>query len=301
MKDKLIQLLRKLISAPPIILVFLIPISVLLLVLAFTVLGEASPISIIGYVISAYTLTLLCLRIPDIINLIKGIGNSKYVLFFIKNEKARTMLSQGVSLLMNVAYGVFQLVLGIYHGTLWYTSFAIYYFILAFIRYYLADHVYRFYNKNELKREVGKYITTGLLLLVLNLALSVIVVFMVVEGRTFVHHFITTIAMAAFTFTSLTLAIINIVRSRRSPSPVNRALRSVGLTTAIVSILTLTTTMLTSFGEGDTHLDTLILSMTGIGVILVVLTMAISMLVIGISRLKELNKTERILKERTNG
>ena len=98
--------------------------------------------------------------------------------------------------------------------------------------------------------ELKKYRACGIVLLIMNLALTLIIFFMVHENRTFHHHEITTIALAAYTFTSLTIAIINTVKYRRYNSPVYSAAKAISLASATVSLLTLESSMLTTFNSG---------------------------------------------------
>lgn len=96
--------------------------------------------------------------------------------------------------------------------------------------------------------ELTKYRACGIILLVMNLALALMIFFMVYWNRTFHHHEITTIALAAYTFTSLTRAIINIIKYRKYNSPVYSASKAISLASACVSMLILESTMLTTFG-----------------------------------------------------
>lgn len=82
----------------------------------------------------------------------------------------------------------------------------------------------------------------------IKLARALIVFFMVYWNRTFSHHEITTIAMAAYAFTSLTMAIVNVVKYRKYNSPVYSASKVISLASVLVSMLTLECTMLTTFG-----------------------------------------------------
>lgn len=96
--------------------------------------------------------------------------------------------------------------------------------------------------------ELKRYRVLGIIFLVMNLFLSVMVFFMVYWDRTFIHHEITTIALAAYTFTALTVAIVNVVKYRKYKSPVYSASKAISLASALVSMLTLESTMLTTFG-----------------------------------------------------
>ena len=56
---------------------------------------------------------------------------------------------------------------------------------------------------------IGDPMIPGIVFLIMNLALALIIFFMVYWNRTFHRHEITTIALAAYTFTSLAFAIVS--------------------------------------------------------------------------------------------
>ncbi|MBE6764075.1 MAG: hypothetical protein E7553_06995 [Ruminococcaceae bacterium] len=129
--------------------------------------------------------------------------------------------------------------------------------------------------------ELKKYRACGIVFLVMNLALALMIFFMVYWNRTFYHHEITAIALAAYTFTSLTLAIINAVKYRRYNSPVYSASKAISLACACVSMLTLESTMLTTFG-GETMSLTgrrILLGVSGGIVSAFIIAMAVYMIV----------------------
>jgi hypothetical protein len=138
--------------------------------------------------------------------------------------------------------------------------------------------------------ELKKYRSCGIVFLVMNLALTLIIFFMVYWGRTFEHHMITAIAMAAYTFASLTTAIINVVKYRKYNSPVFSASKAISLAAALVSMLTLESTMLTAFSDA-TMTETsqkLMLGATGGVISIIIVVMAIYMIVTGTKKLKSL-------------
>ena len=140
--------------------------------------------------------------------------------------------------------------------------------------------------------ELLKYRACGLIFLLMNLAVSLMVFFMVYWNRTFVHHEITTIAMAAYTFTAFTAAIVNLIKYRKYRSPIFTATRSIGLASASVSMITLESTMLTTFGQQSTDLLTrrILLGVSGGAVCLFIIGMAIFMIYSGTKKLKALNE-----------
>ena len=129
-----------------------------------------------------------------------------------------------------------------------------------------------------------------MVLIAMNLALAVIVFFMVYWHRTFYHHEITTITIAAYTFLTFTFAIINLVKYRKYKSPIYSSAKTISLIAGAVSMLTLESTMLTTFGTTESPLfSQIMLSLTGIAVIGFAITMAIIMIVKGNKQRKEIN------------
>jgi hypothetical protein len=127
----------------------------------------------------------------------------------------------------------------------------------------------------------------------MNLALSLIIFFMVYWGRTFEHHMITAIAMAAYTFSALAIAIVNVVRYGKYNSPVYSASKIISLAAALVSMLTLESTMLNTFGkETMTAISQRwMLGATGGVISIIIVITAIYMITVGTKKLIKL-KTE---------
>ena len=129
----------------------------------------------------------------------------------------------------------------------------------------------------------------------MNLYISVITLFMIKFGRTFEHHMITTIAMAAYTFGALSLAIVNVVKFRKYKSPVFSASKAISLTAGCVSMLTLESTMLTTFGTENGMGDgekRLLLALTGAVICAVVMAIAIYMIVESTKKINSMKKEE---------
>lgn len=101
---------------------------------------------------------------------------------------------------------------------------------------------------------------------------------------------ITAIAMAAYTFTAFTTAIVNIVRYKKYNSPVFSASKAISFAAACVSMLTLTSTLLTTFNDGTMTATSQKLMLGGVGFAVsgVVVIMAIAMIVKGTKKLKQL-------------
>ena len=142
--------------------------------------------------------------------------------------------------------------------------------------------------------ELKKYRACGWIFLIMNLELSLMIFFMVYWNRTFEHHEITTIAMAAYTFTSFTFAIINVIKYRKYNSPVYSASKAISFASACVSMLTLESTMLTTWGGNEgPEFSRIMLAVTGIVISAFIVAMAIYMIVQSTKKLRS--------EENTNG
>jgi len=278
------------------IMIALVPIATVFLVYSMVFVGTKTVVAYISYVVAAYTLTVWCVRIPQLIKLIKSFKEeNKYARRWQDDTRLRVGITLYASLVWNVAYAALQLGLGFYHGSFWYFSLAMYYVSLAVMRFFLARYTTKNPPGERMDAELKRYRACGWVLLVMNLALSAMIFFMVYWNRTFNHHEITTIAMAAYTFTSLTMAIINIVKFRKIGSPVYSATKAVSLAAACVSMLTLESTMLTTFSDGSMTLSgrRMMLGMSGGAISAFIIVIAVFMIVIGTKKLKLIRSKER--------
>ena len=271
------------------VMIVLLPVAAVLLVVSMALIGTESVIAYISYVLAAYTLTVWCCKIPYLIRFFKTVKNeNRYARMWLEDTRLRVNISLFGSLAWNTLYGLFQMWLGIVHRTFWFGSLGVYYICLAVMRYFLVSHTRRYAPGERMRSELIKYRACGWIFLVMNLSLSLIVFFMLYWDRTFAHHMITAIAMAAYTFTTFTVAIVSMVRYKRYNSPVFSAAKAISFAAACVSMLTLTSTMLTTFGDGTMEplARKMILGSVGVAVILVVVGMAVGMIARGTRRLK---------------
>lgn len=288
--DRLKKIGKSLLFPHIVIMIILLPIAIALLVYSMMFLSSETPIAIASYVLSAYTLVIWCVRIPQLITAIKTLKKeNKYIKTWVGDVRLRMNVSLYGSFIWNVAYAVFQLCLGLYHSSFWYYSMAAYYIFLAAMRFHLSRHTRKYETGEKLREEFVRYRNCGIVFLVMNLALSLLIFFMVYWNRTFIHHEITTIAMATYTFTTFILAIINLVKYRKYNSPVYSASKIISLVAACVSMLTLTSTMLTTFGEADGILfRKTVLGALGSVISLFTITIAIYMIIRANRSLKQL-------------
>ncbi len=162
------------------------------------------------------------------------------------------------------------------------------------MRFFLLKHTRTHKVNEDRKLELLIYRFCGMLLVIMNMVLSGIMFYIVVQGRTFIHHEITTIAMAAYTFTSLSLAIRNAIKYRKYESPVYSASKVVSFTAALVSVITLESTMLTTFGEaGQENFRLTMTALTGFGITVTILVIAVYMIVTSTKEIRAFKHIER--------
>ena len=273
------------------IMIILVPIATVLIVGSMVFVGTESAIAYISYALAAYTLTVWCFKIPYLIKFFKNFKDeNKYARRWQDDTRLRVNVSLYGSLAWNALYGILQLWLGFYHHTFWFYSLGAYYICLGVMRFFLVRHTRKYAPGERMQTELKKYRACGIVFLVMNLALALIIFFMVYWNRTFEHHMITAIAMAAYTFTALTTAIINVIKYRKYNSPVYSASKAISLAAALVSMLTLESTMLTTFGDGTMTVTAqkCMLGATGGAISVLIVATAIYMIVIGTKKLKEL-------------
>ncbi len=289
--ETLKKILIKIIFPPVWLVVLVAPVATALLIYAFVGEGVSDILKYFAYFFSAYGLTIVCTKSPKMCRAVKDFKDeNRYVNLYMNDVHLRIKISLYISVAMNAIYSVFQLALGIYHASVWFYALAVYYFCLVLMRFFLLRDIRRTTPGENITAEIKRYRFCGVVLLCINLALAVIVFYITWQNRGFTHHYITTIAMAAYTFTAFTLAIINLVKYRKYKSPVISATKIIGLASATVSVLTLETAMLTAFGEdGQEFFRQIMTALTGTAVCVFVLVLAVYMI---IKSTKELKNTQ---------
>lgn len=285
-----IQRIAKALLFPhPIIAVVLSVAAGVLLAYGFIACEPTGPVSIASYVMSFYALVVICLRVPGMVRWAQRFRHDNpYYLRYAGDIRLRMSISLDGALVFNAAYAAFQLCLGIRHASAWFYAMAGYYFLLSGMRLMLARHVRCYAPGSQKQMEWRKYRLCGVCLLMMNLALLVFILYFIWQIRIFVHHEITTIAMATYTFASLTMAVISVNRYRKQDSPVYLAAKHISFASATVSVLTLENAMFTAFGQETSELlRRIMLGATGAFVFLFVQGMALYMIAGANRRIKE--------------
>lgn len=261
----------------------------------------AEEVSYILYIVSAISLTFAVIYIIGDIRHIRVrvnnmIGSNSFTKRFTTDYRYRTLLTSVPSFVLNVFFALFNGIIGIISRSVWYGAMAAYYLLLCAMRWGAMLHIRLTFIKKEetpLKREISTYRHSGELLMVLSLALGVIVVLMLRGNGSKTYPGYLIYVVAAYTFWKVIMSAVNLAKSRKTSSPLLITLRNIGHADALVSILSLETAMLSSFGtKSGEKFTKIILSATGIMVCTAVLVIGLTMVIGAVLRKKKLDDCE---------
>lgn len=143
-------------------------------------------------------------------------------------------------------FALYNGALGLLHGSVWHGSICGYYLLLSCLRYLLlaAERKRHRAPGDALDKKQGIFYLTWAILLVMNVALAAPVALMVLDRRPVRLGLIPAIATAAYTAYKITIASVRLKRT--GGSPFTRQLGRLGFVDALVSILILQNTLLTT-------------------------------------------------------
>ena len=263
---------------------------------------ENSIISYLAYALSAYALVITITGTVGIIGWIRrGIDSHPFIKklhgipaferFLYEVEfRTETALYQGLA--VNLIYAGIKLFSGIYYHSIWFITLAVYYILLAVMRFSLLMFVRGKENSEKDKvLELRRYRLCGIILLFMDWALLGIIILVVHQNSGFEYPGMLIYVMALYTFYAAITAFINVIKFRKYKKPVLSAAKVINLTAALVSMLSLETAMLTQFGAADDPVFRQIMTAsTGAGVSMIVLGMAVFMIISSTKQLEVIKK-----------
>lgn len=180
-----------------------------------------------------------------------------------------------ISLGFDILYAAYNAVLGFTLKSEWFFCAAAYYTALSVMRFCAVKYGN---SATDASQEYFIMRFCGYMLVLLSLILSVSVLLTVRQEIATSYHEIIMITIATYTFTKLSFAIINLVKSIKTACPFTVTLRNISFADGIVSIFSLQKSMLVSFGAMDIATIALFNSLTGAGVCLAVFITGIYMI-----------------------
>lgn len=281
-----IKIILKRICVLPLLQTILIAAPAFVLVAYVLVTGIEGPLAYLSYFASTYGLIVVLTGVFRMVRPIQqGVKNHPLGGRLMEDVAFRAEISLYVGFTVNLLYIVVKMTSGIYYRSLWFVSLAVYYTLLAIMRFSLL------YRRRKVDRttELRRYRLCGAVLLLMNLALGGIVSFMVQQNRGYEYPGMLIYAMAAYSFYAVITAVVNVVKFRKHGSPILSAAKAISLVAAMVSILSLETAMLAQFGDkDDLFFRKAMTGAVGGGVCVIVLGMAVYMIVKSTKEIKRL-------------
>lgn len=273
--------LIKLLYPPVWLIALLVPLCTAALIFTFVGGYEEHPLAYASYVLSFYTLTAAVMRciktVPSRYRSAKRrvyanpFGNK-----FMTDMKFRTHVSLYGSLAVSLLYVALNAVSGALYGSAWFYVLAFYYTILAVMRFLLVRFVNRTGIGRDRLKELRRSKLCGYILLTVNLALSGAVLMILYRNKGFEYNGILIYVMAAYTFYTAALAIINLVKYKKLGSPVMSMAKIINMAAALVSVLSLETAMFSQFGaDFSVENQRLMIALTGAGVSVAIVAMSV--------------------------
>lgn len=286
------RILKQILFPRSAVVIISVPVAAALLIHTFLSEEETSPVAYLSYVLSAYSLTIVCARMTRIPkeDMKAALHRNPYVHRYLTDIPFKAHVSLYLSLGINLLFVAMKLFYGVYYRSVWFGTLAVYYIMLAVMRFLLLRHVNRSRIGTEVASEWKRYRLCGVILLLMNSALSGVVILVVRKNESFHYAGYLIYVVAMYAFYNIISAIRDVVKYRKYNSPVLSASKSVKLATALVSMLSLETAMLMQFDTGGNPpaFRRTMTAATGGCVCVIVLVMAVIMIVRSTKQLKKL-------------
>lgn len=301
--ERIKKILKKLFCLPPVPTLLISVPSYGFVIYALAGENVNPVIAYVSYFLSAYALIITITGITGVVRFVRQ-GIDKHPLVrkaldiplvgrYLREDmfRAETALYQGF--FINILYAGIKMFSGILYKSVWFVTLAVYYILLAIMRASLLHYV-RKGEKNKIS-EWKRYRLCGSILLLMNVALTGIVILVIRQNSGFEYPGVLIYVMAMYTFYATITAVRNVVKFRRYGSPVMSAAKVINLTAALVSMLSLETAMLTQFGAADDPVFRQIMTAsTGAGISMIVLGMAVFMIVWSTKQMKHIKQEKEM-------
>lgn len=281
MKELEWKKLIKLLYPPVWVIALLTPLCTAALIIVFMFGYDEHPLAYASYILSFYTLTVVVMWLIKVLPKHYKSAKSKVYSHPLGNRLMtdmpfRTHVSLYGSLAVNLLYVALNVTSGIIYQSAWFYTLALYYMILAVMRFLLVRFANRVgIGKNRFK-ELRRSRLCGFILLTVNLFLSGAVLMIIYRSKGYEYHGILIYIMAMYTFYITIIAIINLVKYRKLGSPVMTMTKIINLAAALVSMLSLETAMFSEFGKDmPPENKQLMIMLTGAGVSVIIVTMSV--------------------------
>lgn len=241
--------------------------------------GKSSMPAYMIYCMSAYCLTIWILPLPRLFrkakaNMIHRLTGTVFGGKYIGDLAFRGSVSIYQGMMVNFLYVVFRIFVGIRYASVWFLTIAIYYLLLGIMRLSLILS----YRNRGVKSELHCYRRMAWLLFLLNMPMGGMIVLMVLTDSGYSYPGYVIYLSALYTFYTIILAIVNLVKFRKLGSPILSAAKILNFVAALMSLLGLQTAMISQFSTEGEDLRRMMSALTGGGVWFSVILIAVYIL-----------------------
>ena len=279
------KICRKLLLPPAWLMVILAILSCAGLIFVFVKGMEQTVPAYILYALAFYTLSVIsifCVSVlPGKFGAVKQkIYANPFGNRYMTDRVFRTNISLTVSFAVSILYAGINLWSWRAMDSYWFMVLAVYYVIMAVMRYLLVRFVHIQKIGTDLLGEWKRSRTCAAVLLLINLSLSGAVLMILSQSKGYDYPGIMIYVMALYTFYALTMSIVDLVKYRKMGSPIMSTAKVVSLSAALVSMLNLETAMFAQFGADMPQEDQQIfIILTGAGVSITVVALSVLLIV----------------------
>lgn len=276
---------KKLLFPPIWLMVILTVVSAVALTLVFIKGMEQSIHAYIVYVLACYTLSTVSIFCAAVLpkrykEIKRKIYDNPLGNRFMTDRVFRTNISLSVSLLISMLYVGINVWSWHLLRSYWFVMLAVYYAIMAVMRFLLVRYVRIRKIGTSLLKEWKRSRICAYILLLINLSLSGAVLMILYQSKGYDYPGVMIYVMALYTFYAAIHSIVDIVRYRKLGSPVMSTAKIVSLSGALVSMLNLETAMFAQFGADMAQKDqNLMIILTGAGISVTVVTLSVLLIV----------------------
>lgn len=276
---------KKLLFPPVWLIIVVVLLSTAALIAVFWKGLDTSPIAYLIYVLSFYSLSVLTVWCVEVLpgqykQFKRAIYANPLGNRYMTDRIFRTRISLYISLTISMLYvGINLWSWHVLHSW-WFIVLAVYYVIMAIMRFLLVRYVRIQKIGTSLLGEWKRSRVCAYILLLINLSLSSAVLMILYNNRGYDYPGIMIYVMALYTFYSTIHAIVDLVKYRNLGSPVMSTAKIVSLSGALVSMLNLETAMFAQFGANmPLENQRIFIILTGAGVSITVVTLSVLLIV----------------------
>lgn len=188
-----------------------------------------------------------------------------------EDKRYRVIVKSVLGLVFNLLFAFYNGILGALSSSLIFIASSVYYLLLSAMRFSAV-----LLNRKGKKQNDRLIVAlVGVMLIILSIVFHIMVIISMKYNTAALYGTVTMIAIATFTFTKITMAVITAVKHKAEHSKLFKAVNAIRYSEVAVSLLTMQQSMLVSFEGADEKTSVILNACTGAGVCFFILTLGI--------------------------